>query len=166
MSATLPFPAFLKTLFVALPCSQTPGGPLRQTIAVLRLVAPAIPNTKAPINKHFEAQSHGFTTCCLRLKTPFLDADQGSLPVGVFHLLASQHGLLDFHRAVATRTFERVTAPPSPKLRGQEYYEGHSSLPLALRWPVIRSFPCCNLTEIFQFPSSSISASIAVQLQT
>jgi len=30
----------------------------------------------------FEAQSHGFTTCCLRLKTPFPDAYQGSLPVG------------------------------------------------------------------------------------
>ena len=28
-----------------------------------------------------EAQSHGFTARCLRLKAPFLDASQGSLPV-------------------------------------------------------------------------------------
>ena len=39
-------------------------------------------NEGSPINKHFEAQSHGLTTCCLRLKTPFLVANQGSLPVG------------------------------------------------------------------------------------
>jgi hypothetical protein len=75
-------PASLETLFVALPCSQTPGGPPRQTIAALRCCPRYSYNEGSPINKHFEAQSHGFTTCCLRLKTPFLDADQGSLPVG------------------------------------------------------------------------------------
>ena len=75
-------PASLKTLFVALPCSQTPGGPPHQTISVLRYCPRYSYNEGSPINKHFEIQSHGFTTCCLRLKTPFLDADQGSLPVG------------------------------------------------------------------------------------
>ena len=45
-------------------------------------IAPAPSNTKAPpIIIHFEALSHGFTACCLRLKTPFLVANQGSLPV-------------------------------------------------------------------------------------
>ncbi len=45
-------------------------------------VAPATSNTKAPpFIIHFEALSHGFTARCLRLKTPFLDANQGSLPV-------------------------------------------------------------------------------------
>ena len=36
MSAALPFSASLKTLFVALPCSQTPGGPPRQTISAFQ----------------------------------------------------------------------------------------------------------------------------------
>jgi hypothetical protein len=38
-------------------------------------------NEGSPINKHFGARSHGFTTRCLRLKTPFPNANQGSLPV-------------------------------------------------------------------------------------
>ena len=75
-------PASLETLFVALPCSQTPGGPPRQTIVASRCCPRNPYNEGSPINKHFEAQSHGFTTCCLRLKAPFLDASQGSLPVG------------------------------------------------------------------------------------
>jgi hypothetical protein len=38
-------------------------------------------NTRAPPNNNsFEAQSHGFATHCLRLKTPFPVASQGSFP--------------------------------------------------------------------------------------
>jgi hypothetical protein len=74
-------PASLETLFVALPCSQTPGGPPRQTIAAFRCCPRNSYNEGSPNTKHFEAQSHGFTTRCLRLKTTFLHASQGSLPV-------------------------------------------------------------------------------------
>jgi hypothetical protein len=82
ISAALRFPASLKSLIVALPCSQTPGGPPRQTIAASRCCPRYSYNEGSPINKYFEAQSHGFTTRCLRLKTPFLVVNQGSLPVG------------------------------------------------------------------------------------
>ena len=75
-------PASPETLLVAMPCPQTPGGPPRQTIAAFRCCPRNSYNEGSPNNKHFEAHSHGFATRCLRLKTPFLDADQGSLPVG------------------------------------------------------------------------------------
>jgi hypothetical protein len=65
-------PASLETLFVALPCSRTPGGPPRQTIAALRHGPRNSYNEGSTINKHFGAQSHGFTTCCLRLKATSL----------------------------------------------------------------------------------------------
>jgi len=65
-------PASLETLFVALPCSQTPGGPPRQTIAAFRCCPRNSYNEGSPNTKHFEAQSHGFTTRCLRLRAPSL----------------------------------------------------------------------------------------------
>ena len=75
-------PSFPGDPITALPCSRTPGGPPRLTNAALRCCPRSSEHEGSPINKHFEAQSHGFTARCLRLKTPFLDANQGSLPVG------------------------------------------------------------------------------------
>lgn len=50
-------------------------------VAALRCCPRNSYNEGSPINKHFGALSHGFTTRCLRLKTPFPNANQGSLPV-------------------------------------------------------------------------------------
>ena len=67
-------PASLETLFVALPCPQTPGGPPRQTIAAFRCCPRYHHNEGSPLLSNFEALSHGFTARCLRLKTPFLES--------------------------------------------------------------------------------------------
>ena len=74
-------PSFPGDPVTALPCSQTPGGPPRQTIAAFRCCPRYHHNEGSPLLSNFEALSHGFTACCLRLKTPFLVANQGSLPV-------------------------------------------------------------------------------------
>ena len=74
-------PASLETHSVALPCSRTPGGPPRQTISAFRCCPRYSYHEGSPNVKDFEALSHGFTTRCLRLKTSFLNANQGSLPV-------------------------------------------------------------------------------------
>ena len=74
-------PSFPGDPVTALPCSQTPGGPPRQTLAALRCCPRYHHNEGSPFPSNFEAPSHGFTTRCLRLKTPFLNANQGSLPV-------------------------------------------------------------------------------------
>jgi hypothetical protein len=66
----------------ALPCSQIPGGLPRLTKTALRCCPRYLKHEGSPSYIHFEIQSHGFTARCLRLKTPFLDANQGSLPVG------------------------------------------------------------------------------------
>ncbi len=74
-------PSFPGDPIIALPCSQAPGGPPRQTIATLRCCPRYFNHEGSPIQNTFEAQSHGFTASCLRLKTSFLSANQGSLPV-------------------------------------------------------------------------------------
>ena len=60
---------------------MTPGGPPRQTLAALRCCPRYHHNEYSPILSNFEALSYGFTVRCLRLKTPFLVANQDSLPV-------------------------------------------------------------------------------------
>ena len=74
-------PSFPGDPISALPCSRIPGGPPRQTIAAFRYCPRYVQHEDSPITS-FEIQSHGFTARCLRLKTPFLVANQGSLPVG------------------------------------------------------------------------------------
>jgi len=66
-----PVPSFPGDPPAALPCSQTPGGPPRQTIAALRCCPRYHQNEGSPLRSNFEAQSHGFTARCLRLKAPF-----------------------------------------------------------------------------------------------
>ena len=65
----------------ALPRSPTPGEPPRQTLAAFWRAPRYHKHEGFPIHQHFEAQPHGFTACCLRLKTPSRDANQDSLPV-------------------------------------------------------------------------------------
>ena len=85
-------------------------------------------NEGSTINKHFGAQSHGFTTCCLRLKTPFPVADQGSLPVdgqsfpgGIVPRRVSPEAFSCslLHRLLSVRGFGlRAPSPPHRALAG------------------------------------------------
>ena len=74
-------PSFPRDPMTALPCSPTPGEPPRLTTAAFRYGPRYHKHEGFPNHQNFEAQSHGFTACCLRLKTPFRVADQDSLPV-------------------------------------------------------------------------------------
>ena len=108
----------------ALPCSQTPGGPPRQTIAALRRGPRYSYNEGSTINKHFGAQSHGFTTRCLRLKPPFRVANQGSLPVDGQSFPGGMVPAGSHQRLSVARYFMRLLSvgcfglrAPSPPLR-------------------------------------------------
>ena len=80
------------------------------------------------INKHFGAPSHGFTTCCLRLKAPFPVANQGSLPVdgqsfpgGIVPRRVSPEAFNCslLHRLLSVRGFGwRAPSPPHRALAG------------------------------------------------
>ena len=78
-------------------------------------VAPASPDEGSPINKHFETQSHGFTTCCIRLKTPFLTAVAlaKSLKFSQELLFPQNHKLYQSHSAVSRRN--SLSAKMSPR---------------------------------------------------
>ena len=56
-----------------LPCSSTPGGPPRQTMAALRCCPRYHTHEDSPVHLSFEALSHGFAARCLRLKASFLN---------------------------------------------------------------------------------------------
>ena len=74
-------PSFPGDPFFALPCSATPGEPPHLTNTVLRHGPRYYQYEGFANNAAFEAPSHGFTNRCLRLKTPFPVANQGSLSV-------------------------------------------------------------------------------------
>ena len=74
-------PSFPGDPITALPCSKAPGGPPRQTNCGASVLPSLFLARRLPHCFTFEAQSHGFTARCLRLKAPFLDTNQGSLPV-------------------------------------------------------------------------------------
>jgi hypothetical protein len=71
-----PIPSFPGDPITALPCSKAPGGNCGASVLPPLFLARRLPHCFT-----FEAQSHGFTARCLRLKAPFLDTNQGSLPV-------------------------------------------------------------------------------------
>ena len=110
-------PASLETLLVALPCSQTPGGPPRQTIAAFRCCPRNSYNEGSPNNKHFEAQSHGFTTRCLRLKTSSLPPTKAR-----FRWVVNRTGEESMKRRMKRncRRDERTEADPPPGGTGRE----------------------------------------------
>ena len=65
-------PSFPEDPVAALPCSSTPGGLPRQTIAALRCCPRYHKHEDSPVHLSFEALSHGFAVRCLRLKASFL----------------------------------------------------------------------------------------------
>ena len=83
MPAALPFPASLEPPLPICPALRPRADFHARPIAALRccpctslFLARRLPHCFT-----FEAQSHGFTARCLRLKAPFLHTNQGSLPV-------------------------------------------------------------------------------------
>ena len=63
------------------PALRPRAGPPRQTNCGASVLPSLFLARRLPHCFTFEAQSHGFTARCLRLKAPFLDTNQGSLPV-------------------------------------------------------------------------------------
>ena len=64
------------------PALRPRAGPPRQTNCGASVLPSLFLARRLPHCFTFEAQSHGFTARCLRLKAPFLHTNQGSLPVG------------------------------------------------------------------------------------
>ena len=81
ISAALRFPASLETPSPLCPALGPRADLHARPVAALRHGPRNTYNEGSTINKQFGVQSHGFTTCCLRLKAPFPVANQGSLPV-------------------------------------------------------------------------------------
>lgn len=67
-------PRFLVSPHTLMPCSLTPVGPPRQTIAALRCCLPLLPRRRLPRCLYFGAPSHGLLASCVRF------AESVSLP--------------------------------------------------------------------------------------
>ncbi len=75
-------PASLKTPLSLCPALRPRADLHARPLSALRCCPRYFKHEGSPIQNTFEAQSHGFTARCLRLKASFLSANQGSLPVG------------------------------------------------------------------------------------
>ena len=63
-------PTFLGNPDVPLPCSSTPAGPTRQAVCGTSTRPPQPPRRRLTARISFGAQSHGFSTRCLRFAVP------------------------------------------------------------------------------------------------
>jgi len=121
-------PASLETPAPLCPALRPRADLHARPLAALRCCPRNSYNEGSPINKHFGALSHGFTTRCLRLKTPFPNANQGSLPVdgqsfpgGIVPRRVSQEAFSCSlrHRLLSVRGFGlRAPSPPLRALAG------------------------------------------------
>ena len=125
-------PASLETPAPLCPALRPRADLHARPLAALRCCPRNSYNEGSPINKHFGALSHGFTTRCLRLKTPFPNANQGSLPVdgqsfpgGIVPRRVSQEAFSCSlrHRLLSVRGFGlRAPSPPLRALAGAKEF--------------------------------------------